>query len=383
MSVLDSVPNNWNAVPLGTVGTIVTGSTPTTNDRSNYGREYLFASPADLGSSKYVTKTEKMLSRKGFSRSRIVPAGSTLFVCIGSTIGKVGIAAMDLATNQQINSVVPGSRVDPEYLYYAATTLSKVVRDQAGEQAVPLVNKSEFSTFEILLPPIDEQRTISGAIADADRLIGALERILAKKRAIKQGMMQQLLTGRTRLPGFGRSWAPRRLGDLLAYEQPGRYLVSSTDYGNVGTPVLTAGKTFVLGYTTEEPGIYSALPAIIFDDFTTASKFVDFPFKAKSSAMKILSARRGESLRYIYERMQLIDFSVVDHKRRWIAEYSKLEVEMPDAEEQVAVATVLDDVADGIIALRERLAKARSIKQGMMQQLLTGRTRLSVEEDAP
>lgn len=132
------------------------------------------------------------------------------------------------------------------------------------------------------------------------------------------------------------SWRIRTLDELLSYEQPGRYLVRSTDYVDRGRyPVLTAGKTFLLGYTNESDGAFTKLPVIIFDDFTTASKYVDFAFKAKSSAMKMLRARSSESdLRFLYERMQLIDFPIADHKRRWIAEYSKIEIEVPDAAEQ-------------------------------------------------
>ena len=197
---LPGFSGEWSHAQLSSVGTVITGGTPPTSDRSNYGGDHLFASPADLGRSKYVTTTEKMLSNKGFARSRRVPAGSTLFVCIGSTIGKVGIAAQDLATNQQINSIIPHNDVDAEYLYYAATTLSSLIREQAGEQAVPLVNKSQFSMFEILLPPYPEQQAIASTLADTDDEIAALQTRLQKALAIKQGMMQQLLTGRTRLP---------------------------------------------------------------------------------------------------------------------------------------------------------------------------------------
>ena len=174
------------------------------------------------------------------------------------------------------------------------------------------------------------------------------------------------------------TWRTRRLGDLLAYEQPGRYLVRSTDYAQRGRyPVLTAGKTFVLGYTNEVDGAYTRHPVIIFDDFTTASKYVDFDFKAKSSAMKMLTARAGEAdLRFVYERMQLISYPVFDHKRRWIAEFSKLPVKVPELNEQMAIAKVADEITAHIAALESLILKRQAIKLGMMQQLLTGRTRL-------
>lgn len=232
------------------------------------------------------------------------------------------------------------------------------------------------------LPGIEDQRRILRPLRDCDRYNDALERKLGKEQAIKHGLMQQLLTGRTRLPGFSEPWEGRQLGELLAYEQPGRYLVSTTDYAVAGTPVLTAGKTFLLGYTPDRHGIYKALPVVIFDDFTTDSKYVNFPFKAKSSAMKMLTARPGVDLRYVYERMQLIHFVAVDHKRRWIAEYSKLQVDVPNFCEQRAIVAVLSDADSRIEKLRDRLAKSVAVKQGMIQQLFAARTPLPDTEAA-
>lgn len=234
----------------------------------------------------------------------------------------------------------------------------------------------------VWLPERHEQESIVEALTGPTAAVNSLERLIAKKRSMKQGIMQQLLTGNTRLPGFSGEWQSKRLSELLAYEQPGRYLVSSTDYVKTGIPVLTAGKTFLLGYTIETGGVYQALPVIIFDDFTTASKYVSFPFKAKSSAMKMLSAKPGADLRFVFERMQQIDFVVADHKRRWIAEFSKIEIAVPPIEEQHAISSVIEDTDDEIDALERRICSIRAIKRGMMQELLTGRTRLVPAEVA-
>jgi hypothetical protein len=111
--------------------------------------------------------------------------------------------------------------------------------------------------------------------------------------------------------------------------------------------------------------------------FTTASKYVDFPFKAKSSAMKMLRPRSDRvNLRFVFERMQLIDFSLGNHKRHWISEYQDLEVEVPEPEEQAAIASVATDMDAENAALEARREKAQALKQGMMQQLLTGDIRL-------
>lgn len=172
-------------------------------------------------------------------------------------------------------------------------------------------------------------------------------------------------------PSAQSAWIARPLGDLLRYEQPGRYLVRSTNYAPRGRyPVLTAGKTFVLGYTNESDGAYTHHPVIIFDDFTTASKYVDFDFKAKSSAMKMLTARSGEAdLRFVYERMQLIDYPIFDHKRRWIAEFSRIVVEVPQLDEQTAIAEVATELSAYIASLESLIAKKIAIKQGMLQRI--------------
>jgi len=173
-------------------------------------------------------------------------------------------------------------------------------------------------------------------------------------------------------------WEVKKLGDLLDYEQPTSYLVKNTKYSNSSSiPVLTAGKTFILGYTDENFGVFQDLPVIIFDDFTTASRFIDFPFKVKSSAMKMLKARSNEvNLRLVYELMQLIDFTVADHKRHWISEYQNFEIAIPDSQEQRSIARVLSDTDALINALDKLIAKKRDIKKAVMQELLTGKTRL-------
>ncbi len=214
-------------------------------------------------------------------------------------------------------------------------------------------------------------------MGDADSLIESLERQIAKKRDVKQGAMQELLTARQRLPGFTGKWETKKFAQLLNYERPDQYLVRSSDYVEQGIPVLTANKSFILGYTNEDFGIFQSPPVIIFDDFTTDSKYVDFPFKVKSSAIKLLHARDKEvCLRYVAERMRLVKHPLGEHKRYYISEYQDIELPTPSFAEQTAIAAVLSDMDAELAALEAKLAKARAIKQGMMQELLTGRIRL-------
>ena len=125
------------------------------------------------------------------------------------------------------------------------------------------------------------------------------------------------------------------LGNILEYEQPTKYIVSSEKYNDdYETPVLTAGKTFILGYTNEKKGIFDELPVIIFDDFTTASRFVDFPFKVKSSAMKILKCKKDMNIKYYYYLLQSMNVDSSTHKRYWISEFAPMTVPVPPKEEQ-------------------------------------------------
>lgn len=149
--------------------------------------------------------------------------------------------------------------------------------------------------------------------------------------------------------------------DIADYEQPTKYIVESTDYNDAfETPVLTAGQTFILGYTNETNGIYEAskdYPVIIFDDFTGAFKWVDFPFKIKSSAIKIITAKDNVSIRYLYHLMGFLNYTSTEHKRLWISIYSKFEVALPPMEVQQEIVRLLDDFTAKTAELQTELNK--------------------------
>ena len=136
------------------------------------------------------------------------------------------------------------------------------------------------------------------------------------------------------------------LGELLPFEQPTAYIVKSTDYNDsYSTPVLTAGKSFILGKTNEKYGIFDQLPVIIFDDFTTATQFVNFKFKVKSSAMKILHINTALVMpKYIFYRLQIIQFDHSTHKRYWIQSYSKIKVSILSLDEQFRIVARIEEL---------------------------------------
>ena len=180
-------------------------------------------------------------------------------------------------------------------------------------------------------------------------------------------------TPRLRFPEYREAskWNSERLGDHLDYLQPTPYLVSSTNYDDsFDIPVLTAGKTFILGYTDEIDGVFrDELPVIIFDDFTTASKYVDFPFKAKSSAMKMLLAKGDANLKFFYELMQVLQYEVGAHERHWISEFAEFMIPVPDTHEQQQIADCLSSLDFCIETEIRKLGALKANKQGLMQQL--------------
>ena len=154
-----------------------------------------------------------------------------------------------------------------------------------------------------------------------------------------------------------QGWAVCRLEDILDYEQPQAYIVNSTDYSDeYETPVLTAGKSFIIGYTNETNGICDRLPVIIFDDFTTDSKLVDFPFKVKSSAMKILRTKGEINIDYIAYYMSITRLIGDTHKRYWISEYSKLLIPIPPYQEQLQIVETIETIFDKIHKITAELS---------------------------
>lgn len=173
-------------------------------------------------------------------------------------------------------------------------------------------------------------------------------------------------------------WKEYSLGELLDYEQPAKYIVNSTEYNNAyKTPVLTAGKSFIIGYTNEKDGVFEELPVIIFDDFTTATQYVNFRFKVKSSAMKILKPKKElVNPKFIYYRMQNIQFDHSTHKRYWLQHYSKLRVAIPDLIEQQRIVSRIEELFSELDAGIEDLKKIKDkltiYRQAVLKEAFQG-----------
>jgi type I restriction enzyme S subunit len=403
------IPEDWQVHRLRDFATVATGTTPSTFVPQNYGGKYLFVTPADLGRTKYIRRTEKTLSEKGFAVSRRFPEASVLFVCIGATIGKCGIASTALTSNQQINAIFPSSIVLPEYLYYGLSAAAPRIRLLAGEQAVPLINKSQFSETEIPLPTLAEQRAISSALGEVDELLETLEKLIAKKHDLQQAAMQQLLTGRVRLPGFQGDWEEAHLGDIGEISgagvdkkiRPNETAVRLLNYMDVykkdflrasdALQRVTAQPDQIRRCTIKKGDIFFTPTSELRGDIANAAVALDeipgavysyhlvrlrlsmnwdlrfrvYPFKAKYFLDQAATQCEGSGTRYVIT----------------LPRFRSMTVRFPkDVQEQSAIADVLFDIDNELILLQDLVNKTRSLKQAMMQELLTGKTRLVAPE---
>lgn len=249
------------------------------------------------------------------------------------------------------------------------------------------VNLENIRPFNIPIPPLSEQKRIVEAIerwftlideleSNEDDLLKAIDKAKSKilDLAIHGKLEPQDPNDEPAIELLKRinpkfegcndeegcdlpdGWILCKLEDIIEYEQPQAYIVQSTEYSpKYKTPVLTAGKSFVIGYTNEEEGICSNLPVIIFDDFTTESKYVDFPFKVKSSAMKILHVKEDVNIHYVCFFMSITRLIGDTHKRYWISEYSKIAIPLPPYQEQLRIVSKIEELFAALDSIKESL----------------------------
>ena len=186
-----SSQDDWNTYPISSLGKVVTGSTPPTDNPENYGGDELFCAPSDVGAEKYISSTIKRVSEKGFHTGRIVPKGTIIVTCIG-LIGKLGIATQDMITNQQINSLIVNDAFDNEFIYYALEFALPRYAAQASMQTMPILSKSEFEKITLQIPNIKRQKEISQPLALLDNKIATQALVLENLIALKNGLLQKL-----------------------------------------------------------------------------------------------------------------------------------------------------------------------------------------------
>jgi len=261
------------------------------------------------------------------------------------------------------------------YLFFINEKGNKKLKRINASSTIGALYKDDVKAIKMVVPSRPEQEKIASFLSTVDNKIEQLSKKQALLGEYKKGLMQQVFSQAIRFKADDGSefpdWEEKKLRDVLDYEQPTNYIVESTEYNNsFVTPVLTAGKTFILGYSNETHNIFHKLPVIIFDDFTTANKYVDFPFKVKSSAMKILKPKDSlVNIKLLFEFIQMLNFPIGEHKRYWISEYQDLKVPFPSFIEQTKIANFLFSIDSKIEQIGKQLDETKQFKKALLQQM--------------
>jgi type I restriction enzyme S subunit len=335
---------------------------------------------------KEIFETAKMVTEEGINNSsaRILPKGTVVFSRT-ATIGKTTVMGCEMATSQDFANYICGPKLHNHFLVFLFRNMGRTWKSLMAGSIHNTIYMPVFKELQIILPPLHEQRAIATALSDVDALLGTLERLIAKKQDLKKATMQQLLTGKARLRGFDGEWVVKPLGEvgeIVMGQSP-----SSSNYNSQGDGLpLIQGNADIANRKT--------IKRVFTTQITKHGRAGDIlmsvraPVGEISRAMFDFCIGRGVcAIRYpndfLYHCLILLEPAWAKHSKGSTFEsvnstdVRAIEIQLPsDPEEQTAIAAVLADMDAELAALEQRLIKTRALKQGMMQELLTGRTRL-------
>lgn len=373
----------WERRKLGDISEIIGGGTPSTEVPEYWNGNINWYSPAEIGSQIYVKKSQRTITELGLEKSsaKILPIGSVLFTSRAG-IGSMAILEEKASTNQGFQSIVPiKNQLDSYFIFSRSNELKKYAETVGAGSTFIEVSGKQMKEMEILIPKIDEQSQIGLFFKQLDKIITLHKCKCEKLKQIKKSMLEKMFphegknVPEIRFKGFTKPWERRKLGDIFKYEQPQTYIVESTEYDErYKTPVLTAGQSFILGYTDEDFGIKEAnsdKPVVIFDDFTTSSHYVDFPFKVKSSAMKLLTLTNSkDDVHCAYNVLKNIEYKPVSHERHWISTFAKFDIYMPKSSaEQKQIGRYFTNLDKLIILHKRKYEKLKQIKKSLLEKM--------------
>jgi type I restriction enzyme M protein len=328
----EQINSKYEIVKLGDIAEIIAGQSP----EGQYYNQDGNGLPFYQGRTEFGTTFIKEPKTWTTQITKIAHKDDIL-MSVRAPVGPVNVCGFnEICIGRGLAAIRVNNKAVCQYVYWLLKSMEDKITGNGGA-VFDSINKKQIEEIRIPLPPLEKQREIAAeietkqiAIDNAKKIIKSLTRERNNAGILLDGLEYEKVA----------------LNDLLDYEQPTAYIVEHTNYKNeYKIPVLTAGQTFVLGKTDETKGIFYRLPAIIFDDFTTASKYVDFPFKVKSSAMKILTNKNSNrsNLKFIYLMMQGIKFNNETHKRYWISEYSNIKIPLPSLANQERIVAAQEE----------------------------------------
>ena len=323
----------------------------------------------------YILVNSKFVSTNGQVQKRVTsqlsPLHKSQFVMVmsdlpnGKALAKCFYVEEDnkYTLNQRVCSFTSNDGNVSRFLMYQINRNKYYLRFDDGINQTNL-KKSEVLSCPVFIPIVREQEKIATLLCKIDKRIATQNKIIDKLQSLIKGIRNDVFGKLRKDIGLNA-----KVGDVLSYEQPQPYIVEDTEYTAGGTPVLTANKAFVLGYTSETDGIYDKGDCIIFDDFTLDCKYVDFPFKVKSSAIKILTAKNKELLRYTFEFLKYLDLSTDEHKRHYIAETQNQEFILPTTQIVRTIAHAFSTLSSRMQTIVKQRDMLELQKQYLLRQM--------------
>jgi len=388
MTEVGVIPEDWEVKKLGDIAEMASGGTPLTSNPNYYNGDIPWVSISDMTKGgKHIFATDKYITQLGFNNSacKIFPIGTVLYAMYAS-LGECSIAGIPLCSSQAILGIRVKENLDNEFLYYYLNYIKNTVKGHGQQGTQPNLNKEIVQNFQIKLPLIDEQRSIARVLSDTDALINALDKLIAKKRDIKKAVMQELLTGKTRLPGFSGEWEVNTIEQCADCLDSLRVPLNETNRSKMQGHIPYCGANGVLDYIDDfiidDDIILLAEDGGYFDDYE--NRPIAYRIRGKcwvNNHVHILKAKRDFDQGFLFYSLvhkNILAYLVTGTRSKLNKkEMNKIEIFFPkDKAEQQAIAQILSDIDSEITALEQRRDKMKAIKQGMMQELLTGRIRL-------
>ena len=395
------IPGDWEVQRIGDLATVRSGGTPSREIQAYWNGDipWITTSQIDFNT---ISEADQFITEDGLKNSaaKLLPAGTLLMALYGQgkTRGKVGVLDFEAATNQACASINLHGNVSREFLLHFLTSRYEAIRNSSNSGGQENLSGQIVKDIPVAIPPIPEQRAIAAALSDVDALLAKLDEFIAKKRDLKQAAMQQLLTGQTRLPGFSGEWEVKRLGDILSRMANGAVYKPTNSFGLQITRIETIANGTIdysrTGTAEESPELerYKIIPGdILFSHINSLDHIGKVAIfngeQALFHGMNLLLLRtnRDAHSHFLYfwftslsARRQTRNLAkqAVSQASINTKELKALEIRLPPLLEQTAIATVLSDMDTELAALEARRDKTRALKQGMMQELLTGCIRL-------
>ena len=337
--------DEWKEVRLGEVATC-SSSTMTEGELQKEGSIPIFGAAGCCG---YADVDEPFLD-------------SILIIKDGSGVGRLQYVTglhYFLATLNSLKTT--STSISQKFVFYFLEQLN-FTKYVCGS-GIPHIYFCDYSKASCFLPSLAEQKKIAGLLSAIDERIETQSAVIKDQEALKGVLSKRLLTPE-------EDWMELAIRDCLTYEQPTKYIVRSTAYSSDSTltPVLTANKGFILGYTNEQE-TYQKGACIIFDDFTLDCKYVPFVFKVKSSAIKILQAKEGFAIRFMFEVIKSLSLSPLAHKRHYISEVEPIKVLVPSFAKQEKIVRLFAALDERLAIEKEYAALLKEQKAYLLQQM--------------